>query len=702
MTASEPNPEKRRHGYKGKKAKIKPETWYQWLKYLTKRTWFFLFQLLTGAALLGFLGWWGYTQIMKQVLGRFELFNWEKASVTFFGEPRALLVNPSQSLIYFRVDTLGYEKEWPYKPREVSWKAADTLWLAPGMKRPNVMEENPWEELTRQKQKDSPLLDYWKELLFKKNIGFKVIDDQDLIDISSEYNLIILPGNILLSAEQRRSIKDFMISGGNLLACWSPGCRDEKGEWTGFDFMSQFIGGRPSRGMVDVSGGTSVILTGNSPITASIQPGTHLELYTYNGYQTMDLVEPRTNCDGFWFSPYWENRVGGDKGKHCAIASGTYVKGRYVWFSFTPETVQANGDNVRLVKRMIDNSIAWLNGTPLVAPGVWPPGYRAGGSLLLDTRASERPLRRMMRLIDAAELPIDIIAEKDYSPQGVFEGITIRGDILLSSSKSYFLFGRSLSEQAKWIGQQSSWLKQVTGIKPVGLYPFDWVYDNATMQAAARKKLLFLLGDREPQSYGPTLHQVSPGGWWDLLRKVNFGTVPKSQLSLEEWRFSAGIKSEKGLLNAMKDDINRIRRAGGAYYGILQPEILVDENAQDLPIKLMEHMEDTGVWYTTSSKVSERYLAWSGIRVSSEYSSPTRVGINLSNEGRFQINDLVIDVYLRREIEELSISSEFVGYTPKSVIWNKKNGICTFVIPALSAGDNTAIYIDFIGQETDG
>ena len=70
-----------------KRRKVKPPSKVEYTKEgeskFRKRTRLGMFglQVIGGGAILLVMGWWGYTQVMRQVLGHFEFFNWEKASL---------------------------------------------------------------------------------------------------------------------------------------------------------------------------------------------------------------------------------------------------------------------------------------------------------------------------------------------------------------------------------------------------------------------------------------------------------------------------------------------------------------------------------------------------------------------------------------------------------------------------------------------
>ena len=207
----------------------------------TSRAGFFLVKLITGALLLGAVGVWGYLQVVRMALGRFS-FNIIRSSVAGdTDEPRILLLSPLRTEHFLKPDSTG-TVEWPWVHRADDWPGADTLWYAAEMERMSE-KELVWQDLTQTGQHDVHIADTWDDLLYQNGFVYKVITEPELARVDDNFNILILPGALLLSDREKEGIKRFLSEGGNVLACWSPGCRDENGDWAGYQFMEQLFGG---------------------------------------------------------------------------------------------------------------------------------------------------------------------------------------------------------------------------------------------------------------------------------------------------------------------------------------------------------------------------------------------------------------------------------------------------------------------------
>ncbi|MDP8237519.1 MAG: beta-galactosidase trimerization domain-containing protein [Candidatus Hatepunaea meridiana] len=657
----------------------------------------FTFKLIASGAFLIWVSWWGYSHVMKFVLGRFDLFDTQSIQSVVFGKARVLVLNPVRTEEYLRGDP--EDTIWPWRERNDPWKLADTLWYAAGMQYKGEKLES-WDLISNVSQKEVGLTEYWADILLDSRISFKNIEEPDLTNIPPDYNILIVPGALLLSKAERQAIKDFVADGGALFCTWLMGCRDENGKWLGHQFLSQITGGLTSHSVEDVSGGTSFILRGRSPITAMVAPGKHLEFYTYNGYITLNLVEPRATSDAFWFSPYWNDYTNYASSSDCIIAHGKYVEGKFVWFGFSPASVQEHKDNNEILTKLIVNALGWLHGDPVVNARVWPGGYRAGGSLLLEARGSGNPVQAVVgRAIDR-DVTLDLIIDDKFSPGSVSLKDISRGDLILTANLLDSVLYPEMKDQLKWMKDNSKRLASLTNKEPIGFFPVDWKPSKETLKAAARSDFSLVFSEPDPRDYGPKVTLVKQGFWWLLTGRTRMATCPKSQLSVWEWNKLKGVKGRGQLLNAMTGDLSRIRKAGGLYFGIFDPAVLVSNNAIDLPSRMAAYMDSMGVWRTSTQKVVERYTGWHGLRVSNLEITSTRYRLELSNEGKVDLTNVIYDVYLPPgRFLDVELTTQRMGFSATKLNWNRRTGVCSFVISKIGPRDNHAVFIDLITQE---
>jgi len=661
----------------------------------------FLFQLISLALFLTALGIWGYTQVMKQILGRFDVFDWQSAAVTLYGAPNVLIIDPVRTEEFLRPDTTVYDTLWPYYHRFDPWPLADTNWYAGEMRRPKAAAFEAWQLLgTPDSRQNVRLVDYWKELLFQHNISFRIMEEPGLTALPDDVNMVVLPGCLLLSNDEKLGVKRFVAKGGKLMLCWSAGVRDENGSWVGYDFLQQMLGGMLAGQAADVAGGTAFILSGSGPITAMIPPGEHLEFFTYNGFVGMNLVEPRMTSDAWWFQPYWHNAGRSAVSTPTFVAHGSYVAGKVVWFSFTPDAVQPHKDNGLILQKMILNGFSWLSGKPLVDIRVWPGGYTAGGAVVVEgVGAPETVLRLAQRLKDVGQ-EFDLI----INPETVGDRFSLSsndfGDLIMAGTDTSMLNSHN-DNQFDWVEKGIARLERIVGRKPNGIAAPIWGYGTAFGLAAARNEISFILGHPQQRYYGPTDQVIRTSGWWIFAQYRNLATLPKCQVSADEWVTYGGIKGGSELLGAMEQDLRRIRKAGGLYTAILNPSTLEEENAFDVAQKLPAMMDSLGVWKAPLRTLIERVSGWEGLRVTMLEVTQTRLRLDVSNESNVSLRDVTFEMYFAPDVvSNVEVTAQLVGFRPGNVVVDHHAGSCRFTVPEIASGVNTSMFVDLAPSET--
>ena len=669
------------------------------------KTRFFMLRMLIFILFLIAVGWWGYTQVMSQLYGHFELFSWNSPPPSniptgWNEKPRIILINPVRTERFLRQqdrDTTA----WPYVARNDNWPLADTLWYAPPPKRKQRGNEVEAWNTMGDKSKENIMIEYWREALPRMGYDFRVVQEPGLMGDLDPYTVMIIPGALLLSTDEKRSIKDFVARGGNLLGFWAMGTRDEFGQWVGFDFLSQLIGASTSHDAVDSSGSSSIILRGESPITAMIPPGTHLDFFTYNGNTTMEVKEERAASAGCWFKPYWKEPYEYKQNDDAMIVYGRYVFGKFVWFSFTSDAVQDSKDNKEILYRMLNNSISWLHGHPVVNVNVWPTGYHSGASMIVEARGGGSDALNVLSLLNQQKVAADLMIDPELPPTPEVLKEAPMADFILNAGLSARITEMSENDQERWMGFRSRRIKQVVGKSPVGVYFGNWQYGDATLDASIHNDFKFVLANESPRFYGPQNHLIKAGGWWIFSRMEPISAMPKCVVSYREWYETAGLRGDL-LDKAMGSDLDRVADVGGAYVGIIDPTSAADHSSGAILSFLSAHLDSAKVWRASTRQLMDRFAGWEDLRASTKIISKSRIRVGVSNEGKINLADVSVRVHLTSGFADVRASSEIVGKAPTSVTWNREEGYCDFRLSTLGAGDNIAVYLDLYGSSGGG
>ena len=653
----------------------------------------FFIQFFLSVLLLVALGWWGYTAVMEQVLGKFQPFSFSSKQYkgsSLIGAAKVVLVNPRRTDEFLHRIQEDDEDihEWPYKPRNDPWPLADTLWYANGMIEPvKEVDDEVFDESAV-----PSMADFWKTALSDRNIEYIVIEEPGLTADLVEYDILILPSALLLSAEEREGVKRYLKQGGRVLGCWMAGLRDEYGEWLGYDFISQVIGAVPMEQVTDSAGGANIILRAGSPLTANIAPGRHLQFFTYNSYRAFKVVEPRTVNEGFAFSPYWR-RGQMLKCEDCSmIMRGNYLDGNFIWMNFTPESVQPIPRNIEVLNRLLDNALSWLAGWPVISLRMWPDGYSAGAAFILEEHGVG-PTQSALDAAAKAKMKLDLIIRGNTRTSMLTTASAV-GDLLILGENFGSSDDQTIKDLTVDIKTRSRTIKHIFNREPVGMYNENWQVDEGLLAAAAKNKLPIILSMNRPESYSPSIISARvSASWWPFTIRRQIAAMPKNQLSLKEWVDDAGVKNQKELFRAMMGDIRRVSYTGGVYLAILDPMIMSEWNAMDMIETLAQSLKEEAVWTAPVGDLLNRASAWSRIQVSRKILAPGQLQVFISNTGKYDVENLTVDVFLRGFYKRALVTSGKVGLNPVNVHVDEAEQRCVFTIPHVNAGRNLSFNV---------
>lgn len=653
----------------------------------------FLFQLITFSLFMTALGIWGYSRVIELVRGRFELFDWQSSAATLYGTPKILIIEPLRTEDFLRPDTANHDTLWPYEHRMDDWPLRDTMWYAPEMKRPKAAAFEAWKLLGTPDTKNVGLADFWKELFLLNKIAFKAAEEPALAALPDDINMLILPGCLLLSKEEKIGLKNFVARGGKLLMCWSTGCRDENGDWAGYTFLEQMIGGKLSDPASEPCGGTAYVLRNEGPLTAMMPPGQHLEFFTYNGFVSMNIVEPRTTVDAWQFKPYWKDGGTEAISKPAVIAHSNYIAGRVVWFAFTAESIEPHKDNAPVMEKLALNSVNWLIGKPVVDIHLWPSGYNAGGSIVLDGKGTGAGITNALRNASSAGREMDVIVYPESYPDGLDLGGVNYGDLIIGAPDTSVIQNQNM-DYLDWVLAKREWLEKLTGRKPAGLLMPDWWYDPGYAIGTLRGDMRYMLANPDPRYYGPRDEVIHVSGWWIFSKFKPLALLPKCQVSAEEW-VTYGKLPGGSVMGSMATDMRRIQRYGGIYIGIVPPEGNDGANAATLEPRMAAMMDSLNIWRATTHEVINRIAGWQGLRIAMNEVTATRLRMDISNESDVVMQNVVVEVYFAPQvISNVAISAQSSRFKPGGVLWSRKSGLCSFTLPEMPPGVNGTLFID--------
>lgn len=265
----------------------------------------------------------------------------------------------------------------------------------------------------------------WEQFLKKYQLPYRVIRSVQALE-SLQGGTVLLPSAVALSTQERNAIQAFRARGGDILASWMTGVRDEKGDWAGFDFMQRALDVQVLGDTRADEEDTFLIADGGSPISHHLPAGMRLWLERAQGWFPLRM---RGLADaGAMLN--WSRAVSPEKtGATIAFGErGDLAGSRAVVLGF-PERLWPSADP-RLMESLVHNALLWALHQPDVYASEWPHPYSSATVLAIegvdnfgaiDAEFSKRIQDHGFRgtyLISAAELSKSLKVLKEIAQRG--------------------------------------------------------------------------------------------------------------------------------------------------------------------------------------------------------------------------------------------------------------------------------------------
>jgi hypothetical protein len=220
----------------------------------------------------------------------------------------------------------------------------------------------------------------WERLLRK--YGFPSVTLNSLAELqSAPPAVLVLPSAVALSDAEKQAIADFRARGGNVLATWLTGVRDEAGGWRGFSFMETVLG-------VKVLGDTSqeaddvfLHVHGDSPVAHSLPAGQRVWLERPGQWYPLRLAGQHSAGQIFdWGRVATAGRpsdtlVFDERREQSGRMSRAVVFGfpERMWLTADPKALEA----------VAHDTLMWLLRQPAAYLSAWPHPYSSAASILV-------------------------------------------------------------------------------------------------------------------------------------------------------------------------------------------------------------------------------------------------------------------------------------------------------------------------------
>jgi Polysaccharide deacetylase len=241
------------------------------------------------------------------------------------------------------------------------------------------------------------LLVPWRQYFSNRNMNFKEIQDATQLKKLSE-GVLILPSALALNEEERAEITSFRAKGGAILTTWATGTRSGTGAWAGWQFLedlgTKMVGEIPAEQEVN-----HLVLHGESPLSNTLPSGQRIgmdktaeKLLRFKG----DMVAGRFMN--------WARTVDEDRRGEGAViySERTGATGRVASFAFAESAWESHP---LATYSLIDDTILWLQRTPVIVRGAWPNGKRSAQVIEMDTEQGFPNALLFASMMQSLEIP---------------------------------------------------------------------------------------------------------------------------------------------------------------------------------------------------------------------------------------------------------------------------------------------------------
>lgn len=228
-------------------------------------------------------------------------------------------------------------------------------------------------------------LDIWQLFLRRQDIAYEIITSLARFDSKIEPQAtLILASALALSDAEKRSISAFQQKGGNLLATWLCGVRNEKGAWIGFQFMQHVL-------QTNVVGSTEadnddgfLIPYGDSPVSHQLPAGLRVWTERIPNWYPLRLTSTHlaAQITDWSRSTSPKKRAGVISYAVNPQAASTGNSARSVVLGF-PERLWFSADP-KAFDALASDALFWLMHQPAVYLAAWPHPYRSAAILSIN------------------------------------------------------------------------------------------------------------------------------------------------------------------------------------------------------------------------------------------------------------------------------------------------------------------------------
>jgi len=537
----------------------------------------------------------------------------------------------------------------------------------------------------------------WEKFVGGSKFDFDVISDQDVeLGKVFNYNLLIIPGSKSLSDREIIEIKKFINEGGSIFASGGIATYSDEGKWRGWDFLSEVFGCRFA-GEVKSGDATKIhTLRGGLPLTANIPPGYPLKIATWDRPIAAQVLDPRAVQASFWYNYRLEGgltRLGIKKS--AGIVYGRYGAGRFVWMGFEINSIIGIQEDYIYFDRLFNNCMHWLSYVPIAYIKSWPGNYSAAAVIAPELSSEVKNIDNLIPVLKKDTLRATFFVDPQIAIQNknLVRSLTNYGEVAAISDIGYLSSVNDTSNkldsydvQLQKLKNAKSTIESITNSTVHGFLPYYSLFDQNTIQALIKSNYSYVLTDSLTDRSVPKT-VVRGEKRVSIMTKAardDYEVIRDFDLTSNDFQFYT-----------YQEDVDRTLFEGGMYIFKMHTQYQCTNQNIGVVDRVIQDLKKKNFWITTFSDIQKWYSRRDRLEIRADRRGETRVAVNVSNPGKFTLNNLTIEVYLNDNAKNVGVSTEIIGTKKAKVKHEYKSKKVLLYLNDLKPGESRTYYIDY-------
>lgn len=538
----------------------------------------------------------------------------------------------------------------------------------------------------------------WDHLLASSDLSYDLLDDQAVESGRlADYGLVVLPGGRSVSDREIVEIKKYLDHGGSVFATGGTASMTEKGEWRGWDFLSQVYGLQFTEEISPEQATRQLTLRGGLPVTAGIPTGYTLSVATWDKPIACRVMEPRTTQASTWYSPLSENGLAREAiEKTAGTAFGTYGRGRFLWLGFELNAVLGDRNDYVFFETLCRRSLDWLAYTPTVLIHDWPSAYKAAAVIAVSVSGEPVNAVRLIGSFQGERIPLTFFVDPDTSTmtRSLASALGSGGDLgtvvgTVSSSRVQTGVSDQLTprkNESDHLTRLRARMGELAGFSIAGAYIPSASVDEPEVSSLREAGYRYLVGDFISDRSVPGI-AVKEG--------LPIVTIARTARGDEEVISRFGLADTALQLYTYNEDADCVLFQGGLYSVRLHSDLQCRPEYARVVQKLAHYLRSNGFWLATGNDIARWWVSRNALEVSARVRSRRRIALVMTNPSDLSIENAVVQLNINKAVSNVTLTSDILGTIMPPYRYYPATQIMEITIPFLGGGKSLSLFVDY-------